>query len=56
MTDIVGLTMERYEGLWRSEMMLDALRVNQVELWEGYEASVQLVNKWVSEEMTGDNS
>ena len=56
MDDIVSLTMERYEELKHEEMMLDALRVYGVDNWIGYQASMDLFDKWVSEEMTGDNS
>ena len=56
MDDIVSLTEEHYKELREAEMMIDALRVYGVYNWIGYQASVDLFNKWVSEEMTGDNS
>lgn len=54
MTDIVNLTEGRYKELCEAEMMLDALRVYGVYNWIGYQASVDLFNKWVSEEMVED--
>lgn len=55
MTDIVNLTEERYKELCEAEMMLDALRVYGVDSWIGYHASVDLFNKWMSEEMSEES-
>lgn len=50
MTDMVKITVERYEELCKDQMLLNALLWHGVDDWERYPDAVDLCKKWIKEE------
>ena len=48
-TDIVEMTVERYEELRKDQLLLDALRVYGVNKWGRYQDAEELYIKWLKE-------